>query len=76
MCAPNRIVSFLSLLIVLSFKTIDANTMNSTNDTSVESSDNVFILKQVDYNLWKFVPPILYAVGSIGNILTIAVLRR
>ena len=75
MCAPNRIVSFLSLLIVLSFETIDANTMNSKNEKDT-SSDNVFILKEVDYNLWKFVPPILYAVGSIGNILTIAVLRR
>ena len=68
----------MSLLIVLSFKTKDANAMNWTNDedTSTESSNKVFILKQVDYNLWKFVPPILYAVGSIGNILTIAVLSR
>ena len=43
----------MSLLIVLSFKTKDANAMNSTNDedTSTESSNKVFIIKQVDYNL-------------------------
>ena len=50
--------------------------INQTNEENGTDSRLVIILKQVDYNLWKFVPPILYIVGAIGNMLTIAVLRR
>ena len=48
------------------FKTKDVNATNSTHyeDTATESSNKVFILKQVDYNLWKFAIPILYVVGT------------
>ena len=78
MCTMNRIVCFLSLFIVLLFKIKDANAMNSTlvKETAIERSNKVMILRQIDYNLWKFVPPILYVVSAVGNMLTIAVLQR
>ena len=50
--------------------------ISQTNEENGTDSRLVIILKQIDYNLWKFVPPILYVVGTIGNMLTIAVLRR
>ena len=61
------------LFVVLLFKTKDANAMNSSTS---DRSNTAMILKEMDYNLWKFVPPILYIVGTVGNMLTIAVLRR
>ena len=78
MCTMNRIVCFLSLFIILLFKTKDINTMNSTleEESVIDRSNKVMILKQIDYNLWKFVISILYVVGTVGNSLTIAVLRR
>ena len=74
----NSIVCFLLLFIVLSVKTEDANAMNSTLDkeTVIDRSDKVIILQRIDYNLWKFVIPILYVVGTVGNMLTVAVLGR
>ena len=71
-------IFFPGLLIVLMFKTKDVNATNSTHDedTATESFNKVFILKQVDYNLWKFAIPILYVVGTIGNSLTVVVLKR
>ena len=76
MCTMNSIVCFLLLSIVLSFKTKEANAMNSTLDkeTVIDRSDKV--MQRIDYNLWKFVIPILYVVGTVGNILTIAVLGK
>ena len=70
----NSMVCFLLLSIVLSFKTKEANAMNSTLDkeTVIDRSDKVIILQRIDYNLWKFVIPILYVVGTVGNMLTIA----
>ena len=51
--------------------------ISRTNEKmSTETSNKVFALKQIDYNIWKFVPPVLYVVGTVGNMLTIAVLRR
>ena len=80
MCVMNRTFCFLTLFIVLSFKTKDfkCNAMNSVyeNETVIDRYNKVLTLKQIDYNLWKLVPPILYVVGTIGNMLTIAVLRR
>ena len=78
MCTMNRIVCFLSLFIILLFKTKDIKTMNSTlgEESVIDRSNKVMILKQIDYNLWKFVISILYVVGTVGNSLTIAVLRR
>ena len=74
----NRIICCLSLFTVLLFKPEDANAKNSTLDkeTAVDRSNIVIILKQIDYNLWKFVPPILYIIGRVGNSLTVAILRR
>ena len=75
---------FTLIITILSFQIKEVNASNSTSllisptkaQNKTESSYKVFILKQIDYNLWKFVPPILYVVGTIGNMLTIAVLRR
>ena len=72
------------IVIILPFQMKEASASNSTSllilpaheENSMASSHKVLILKQIDYNLWKFVPPILYIAGTIGNMLTIAVLRR
>ena len=80
-----RSIFILILIIVIqSFQIKEVIASNSISslisptkaENKTESSYKVFILKQIDYNLWKFVPPILYLVGTVGNVLTIAVLRR
>ena len=71
-------IFFPALLIALMLKTKYINAINSTDDkdTVIETSNKVFTLKQIDYNLWKFAIPILYVVGTIGNSLTVVVLKR
>ena len=73
-----RTVCCLLLFIVLLFETKDANAMNSTleEETVIDRFNKALTLKQIDYNLRKFVILILYVVGTVGNMLTIAVLRR
>ena len=72
------------ITIILSFQMKGINAANTTSslisqtkeENSIENFNKVRLLKQIDHNLWKFVPPVLYVVGTIGNMLTVAVLRR
>ena len=50
-------------------------TMNNNNN-DVVVSDRIFLLRNVELNLWRYVTPLLFAVGLVGNLLTIFVLRR
>ena len=39
-------------------------------------SKRVILLKKIDSHLWRYVPPVLMAIGVLGNGMTILVMRR
>ncbi len=49
-------------------------TTSSDDDDSV--SERVLFLQRVNLNCWKFISPTLLIVGTVGNIVSIMVLRR
>ena len=56
----------------------NTNTMvnSNNNNNKVVVSDRILLLQVVELNLWRYVTPSLFAVGLVGNLLTILVLRR
>ena len=50
------------------------NAVKRNNDKTI--SDKAIRLKNIEIDLWRFIPPILVTIGVIGNTLTILVLRR
>ena len=49
--------------------------VNSRVDNKILSS-KVILLRRINNNLWKYVPPVSMVIGVTGNGITIAIMRR
>ena len=80
------LVSFVLKIAVLRmdrFNLSDGQSTNLTNtkmmmmiDNNKDVSERIILLQNVELNLWRYVTPLLFAFGFVGNVLTIFVLMR
>ncbi|KAL8625980.1 hypothetical protein ACOMHN_012572 [Nucella lapillus] len=60
---------------VFGISTVDFNTDSIKENSVVSSSDSVAFFNGVTHMLWYVVPPLLLALGTFGNVMTVVVMR-